>query len=44
MNKKHNYKSYSNLSLDKLHKINLLSIKNQSQLNEYITQDRGYPN
>ena len=31
-----NYKSYSNISLDELHKINLSNIKNSEQLNEYI--------
>jgi hypothetical protein len=34
--KRNNYKSYSNVSIDELHKINLLSIKSQAQLNEYI--------
>jgi hypothetical protein len=34
--KQNNYKSYSNLSINELHKLNLSNIKNCKQLNEYI--------
>src|SRR6266516_1232850 len=34
--KQNTHKSYSKLSLDELHKINLSNIKNSDQMNEYI--------